>query len=278
MRRIIACVFCSVDGVVGEPAEWLDMSDDVAATVAARSASTDTILLGRATYEEFADAWPYRSGALADFMNGTHKLVVSTSLDDACWQNTELIDADASIGEQLASLQLAPGNDILVLGSTTLVQCLLGRAMIDELVLLVHPVIKGCGRRLFDEFADHVPMRQVNSVTFDSGLVSLSYEMNSQRPGSPNQHAPRLQTKAREDTIMQTTTNRTTRELDHRFNDGLDVKLLWNSLTDRISIAVEDERTGEFFELEVDPEDALSAFYHPYAYASRAGTDHALAA
>ena len=77
---------------------------------------------------------------------------------------------------------------------------------------------------------------------------------------------------------MQTTTARTTRELDHRVNDGLDVKLLWDSLTDRVSIAVEDERTGEFFELDVDPGDALIAFYHPYAYASRRWTDHALAA
>ena len=77
---------------------------------------------------------------------------------------------------------------------------------------------------------------------------------------------------------MQTTTNSTIRELDHRVSDGLDVTLLWNSLTDRVSVVVEDERTGEIFELDVDPEDALIAFYHPYAYASRGWTDHALAA
>jgi dihydrofolate reductase len=277
MRKIVACLFCSVDGVVGEPAEWLAMSDDLAASVAARSASTDTILLGRATYEQFASQWPCQSGAMADFMNRTRKLVVSTSLDDACWQDTDLIDADSSIGEQLARLQRAPGNDILVLGSATLVQCLLRRAMIDELVLLVHPVIKGRGRRLFDEFTDHVPMQQIKCVTFSSGLVSLSYEMNSRGPSSPNQRT-RPQTNAREDTIMHATTNRTTRELDHRVNDGLDVKLLWHSLTDRVSVAVEDQRTGEFFELDVDPEHALTAFYDPYAYANRGRTDHALAA
>jgi dihydrofolate reductase len=277
MRKIVACLFCSVDGVVGEPAEWLAMSDDLAATVAARSASTDTIWLGRATYEQFASEWPYRSGAMADFMNRTPKLVVSTSLDDACWKNTDLIDASASIGEELARLRRAPGKDILVLGSATLVQSLLRRAMIDELVLLVHPVIKGRGRRLYDELTDHVPMQQVGCVTFDGGVISLSYEMNSRGRSSPNRQTP-PNTKAREDTIMQTTTNRTTRELDHRVNDGLDVKLLWNSLTDRVSVAVEDERTGEFFEFDVDPEDALIAFYHPYAYVSRGWTDHALAA
>jgi dihydrofolate reductase len=191
MRKVVACLFCSLDGVVGEPVEWLAISDDLAATVAARSASTDTILLGRATYEQFAGEWPYRSGAMADFMNRTRKLVVSTSLDDACWQNTDLIDANVSIGEQLARLQRAPGNDILVLGSATLVQCLLRRAMIDELVLVVHPVIKGRGRRLFDECTDHVPMQQIKCVTFDSGLVSLSYEMNWRDPSSPNQQTRR---------------------------------------------------------------------------------------
>jgi hypothetical protein len=82
----------------------------------------------------------------------------------------------------------------------------------------------------------------------------------------------------REDTIMHTATNLTTRELDHRVTDGLDVKLLWNSLTDRVSVAVEDQRTGELFQFDVDPEDALIAFHHPYAYVSRLGTDHALAA
>jgi hypothetical protein len=150
--------------------------------------------------------------------------------------------------------------------------------MIDELVLLVHPVIKGRGRGLFDELTAHVPMKQINCVTFDSGLVSLSYEMNSRGPSSPNQQTPRPRIEAPEDTMMQTTTNPATRELNHRVNDGLDVKLLWDSLTDRVSVAVEDEQTGEFFEIDVAPEDALIAFYHPFAYASRGWTDHALAA
>jgi dihydrofolate reductase len=278
MRKIVACLFCSVDGVVGEPAEWLTMSDDLAASVAARSASTDTILLGRATYEQFAGQWPYRTGAMADFMNGTRKLVVTTSLHAARWQNADLIDANASIGEGLARLQRAPGNDILVLGSATLVQCLLRRGMIDELVLLVHPVIRGRGRRLFDEFTGQMPMEQIECVTFESGLVSISYEMNSRGASSPNQQTRRPQAKAREDTIMHATTSPTTRELDHRVNDGLEVKLLWNPVTDRVSVTLEDERTAEFFELDVDPEHALSAFYDPFEYANRAGNDRALAA
>ncbi len=278
MKRIVACVFCSVDGFVGEPAEWLAMSDDLTAAVAAQRASTDTILLGRATYEQFASEWPYRSGAMADFMNRTRKVVVSTSLDDAGWQNTDLIDPEASIGEELRRLQRAPGNEILVLGSATLVQCLLRESMIDELVLLVEPVIKGRGRRLFDEFTNHVPMRHISCVTFSSGAVSLNYEMNMRDPSGPNRQTRRHRTNAQEDTIVNTPNHRTTRELDHRVNDGLDVKLLWNSLTDRVSVAVQDERTGEFFEFGVDPGDALIAFNHPYAYASRPRTDHALAA
>ena len=78
---------------------------------------------------------------------------------------------------------------------------------------------------------------------------------------------------------MRTTTDPTIHELDQRINDGIEVRLLWNSLTNRVSVAVEDQRTGEFFELEVvDPEDALIAFYHPYAYASRGWLEHAFAA
>jgi hypothetical protein len=78
---------------------------------------------------------------------------------------------------------------------------------------------------------------------------------------------------------MRTTPDHPIHELDHRSSDGIDVRLLWNSLTNRVSVAVEDQRTGEFFELHVvDPDDALIAFYHPYAYASRDWFDDALAA
>ena len=77
---------------------------------------------------------------------------------------------------------------------------------------------------------------------------------------------------------MTTTTHPSIRELDHRVNDGIDVRLLWNSLTNRVSVAVADERTGEFFELEVDPDDARIAFEHPYAYSYRGWIDHVLAA
>ena len=77
---------------------------------------------------------------------------------------------------------------------------------------------------------------------------------------------------------MRTTPDPAIHELDQRSNDGIDVSLRWNSLTNRVSVAVEDQRTGEFFELDVvDPADALIAFYHPYAYASRSWLDHALA-
>jgi hypothetical protein len=72
-----------------------------------------------------------------------------------------------------------------------------------------------------------------------------------------------------EDMIMLTTTDSAVRELDHRASDGIDVRLLWNSRTNGVSIAVTDERTGEYFELDVDPEDAQVAFHHPYAYADR---------
>jgi NAD(P)-dependent dehydrogenase (short-subunit alcohol dehydrogenase family) len=81
-----------------------------------------------------------------------------------------------------------------------------------------------------------------------------------------------------EDTIMRTTPEIAIRELDHRRNDGIDVRLLWNPSMNRVTVALEDERAGESFELHVEPRDALAAFHHPYAYANSDHTNHALAA
>jgi dihydrofolate reductase len=277
MSQIVAYLIVAVDGVVGEPAEWMATSEAVGATIAARAASTDTVLLGRATYEVFAAEWPDRSGPIADFLNTTPKLVVSTSLEDVSWQHTSLIDGNALITDELARLRGAPGKDVLVLGSATLVQSLLRRRMIDQLILLVRPVIEGRGRRLFDELNDHVAMEPVELVTFDDGMVSLSYAMNSRRTGGPNQQTPRSHQAAQENTMMPTSPGPEVRELDRRVTDGIDVRLLWNSRTNDVSIAVLDERTGEYFELDVDPEDAQVAFQHPYGYSQRGWID-ALAA
>lgn len=277
MRKVVAYLFVTVDGVVGEPSEWLAMSEAVEATIAARAASTDTVLLGHATYEVFAAEWPKRSGPVADFLNTTPKLVVSTSLEDVSWQNASLVDGNALITETLARLRAAPGEDLLVLGSATLVQSLLRRQMIDRLILLVRPVVKGRGRRLFDQLKHDIPIESVECVTFDDGMVSLSYAMNSRPTGSPNPQTPRSHLAAQENTIMLTTPDPEIRELDHRVNDGIDVRLLWNSRTNAVSIAVLDERTGEYFELDVDPEDAQVAFHHPYGYSQRGWID-ALAA
>jgi hypothetical protein len=134
------------------------------------------------------------------------------------------------------------------------------------------------GRRPFDKLS-HAPTLKVKCVTLASGAVSLSYEMNLGRATGPNKQTRRPLMSTTEDTAMRTTPDPPTRELDHRYGDGIEVKLLWNSLTDRVSVTVEDERTGEFFELGVDPADALIAFEHPYAYASRGWwSDRALAA
>jgi dihydrofolate reductase len=217
LRKIVAFLFVSVDGVVGAPADWLAMSEDVAAMMVARTTSADTILLGRATYEEFATEWPQRSGPIADFFNTTRKLVVSTSLDEVSWENASLIDGNALIGDELARLRHAAGKDIVVLGSATLVQSLLRRAMIDELVLLLHPVIKGRGRRLFDELSEHAQMQKVECVTFDSGLVSLSYEMSPRRVTGHKHKSSRPHMRAPNDTTVHTTPDPSVRELDHPY-------------------------------------------------------------
>jgi dihydrofolate reductase len=113
---------------------------------------------------------------MADYMNDTPKLVVSTSLDAVGWRNSALIDGNGNLVEELTKLKRAPGKDILVTGSATLVQSLLRKGLLDELVLWVHPIVKGRGRRPFDDLRDQVPVKLVDSKTFSSGLVSLSYK------------------------------------------------------------------------------------------------------
>ena len=141
-------------------------------------AESDCMLLGRVTYEEFASYWPNQAsdgeaGELADFMNDTPKYVVSSTLDAADWKKTTLIDGNHAV-EELTSLKQQPGKDISITGSGTLVRTLLRDGLLDELRLLVHPIVVGHGKRLFDE-GDQVPLTLTDSKAFSTGVLSLTY-------------------------------------------------------------------------------------------------------
>jgi dihydrofolate reductase len=176
MRRITAGLFITVDGVVESPDQWQEgyFNEEMAQAVGAGMAASDTMLLGRRTYEEFAGYWPHNPGADgADYMNSTPKLVVSTTLDRLGWQPATLIRGN--LAEELTKMKQQPGKHIQVVGSPTLVGSLLTEGVLDELSLLVHPVMVGRGKRLFQDGDAKVPLRLADSKTFSTGVLWLTY-------------------------------------------------------------------------------------------------------
>jgi dihydrofolate reductase len=181
MRKIVAGLFISLDGVIEAPHEWHFpyFNDDMGEAVSAQMQKSDTMLLGRVTYEEFAGYWPNQSEEaveMAGYMNNTPKLVVSNSLKpaDITWQNTRLITGN--VVEQLTAIKAQPGKDISITGSATLVRSLLRDDLLDELQLLVHPVVVGRGKRLFVDDGMKKPLKLVNEKTFDNGVLHLTYQ------------------------------------------------------------------------------------------------------
>ncbi|GAA1547238.1 dihydrofolate reductase family protein [Dactylosporangium maewongense] len=173
MRKIVAGLHMSLDGVVESPERWsFDyFCDEVGQSIKDRRDATGTLLLGRQTYEEFAKIWPGQSGEIADFMNHTPKLVASTTLTSVDWAGSTLLEGD--VAAALTALKRQEGGNITVTGSATLVRSLLVAGVLDELHLLVCPIVLGAGKRLFD--GSRVPLRLAASETFPTGVVHLTY-------------------------------------------------------------------------------------------------------
>ena len=179
MRKVTAGLFVSLDGVTESPEKWQlpYFDDEMGEAVGAAMAAADAMLLGRVTYQEFASYWPGVSSEeqpFAGYMNDTPKYVASTTLEEPLgWNNSVLIKGD--VAEEIASLKRQPGNNIGITGSITLVQSLLREDLIDELGLMVHPVVVGGGKRLFGEGAGPKGLELVDSKTFATGVVYLTY-------------------------------------------------------------------------------------------------------
>ena len=176
MRKITAGLFMSLDGVVESPDKWHFpyFNDEMGEAVGGQMSESDTMLLGRQTYQEFAAYWPQQSSDVppADFMNGVPKLVVSTTLGpDLEWENSTLV-SDVS---ELAKYKEQDGKNISITGSPTLVRSLLAEGLLDELTLLVHPIVVGSGKRLFADTDAPIPLRLVDSATFATGVLKLTY-------------------------------------------------------------------------------------------------------
>lgn len=186
MRRIVVGMFISLDGVVEGPgpgdnfelAGWTMpyWDDAIGKFIADSSAASDALLLGRVTYQGFEAAFAAGTDGnpAAEMMNSIHKYVVSTTLQEAKWNNSTLIKGN--VVEEVAGLKQQPGKNINISGSGTLVQTLLQYDLIDELNLLVYPVVLGRGKRLFKD-GSNLTLKLTQTETFNSGVVLLTYQL-----------------------------------------------------------------------------------------------------
>jgi len=166
MRKVVASLFLSLDGVMEAPETWHFpyFNDEMGAAIGDAMASSGAFLLGRRTYEEWAAFWPAQradQNPMAEAINSMPKYVVSRALDEVGWQNSTLLNGD--LAEEVARLKQEPGKDISISGSATLVRSLLREGLLDELRLMVHPVVVGRGRRLFEDGSGETPLELVDS-------------------------------------------------------------------------------------------------------------------
>jgi dihydrofolate reductase len=181
MRKIIAGLFISLDGVVEAPDQWHFpyFNEEMGAAVGATLGTADTVLFGRRTYDSFAGAWPEREAAggedaeFAKLLGDARKIVVSNQPLEFTWRNSEQLEGD--LVEAVTALKSEPGGNIALSGSVSVVRQLLAAGLLDELHLLVHPIAVRKGMRLFDEGESPIPLRLLSSETFTTGVLNLVY-------------------------------------------------------------------------------------------------------
>jgi dihydrofolate reductase len=185
MARVIVTEFVTLDGVFEDPGGseafdrggWafkFERGEDGDKFKLDETMNSEALLLGRRTFEEFAKHWPSRDGEFADKFNGSTKYVVTTTLTDpeSVWSNSQVVSLD-----EVARLREGDGGDLVVHGSGTLVRALLENGLVDELRLMVFPVVLGAGKHLLDELAASQALRLVESRPVGpDGVVILIYE------------------------------------------------------------------------------------------------------
>lgn len=187
LRKVVACVNVSLDGVMQAPGRadedrrngfphggWA-ASYAAMAHVGEVFGAADALLLGRRTYEDFYSVWPKRTDSpFTPWLNAIRKYVVTRTLTEPLpWQNSALLNGDAPVAVQ--ALKTEPGKNILILGSGLLIRSLLGTPAIDELLLLIHPLMLGSGTRLFPEDGTRVPLSLASSTATPTGVVVVTY-------------------------------------------------------------------------------------------------------
>ena len=184
MGKIVVTEFSSLDGVMQAPGGeefkypgWsfeFDRGEDGDKFKLDETMATDALLLGRRTYESFAGAWPEREGEFAEKLNAMPKYLVSSTITDPDWNNTKVLEGD--LIEAVRKLREEVDGVIQVPGSHQLVQALVENDLVDQVNLMIFPVVLGTGKRVFGEYSDKKTMRLVESKTVGEGIVVLVYE------------------------------------------------------------------------------------------------------
>lgn len=176
MRKLVESTFVTLDGVISNPQEWGPpyWDDEHASYARELLFAADALLLGRATYEGFTQAWPSRRGEYADRINDLPKYVASNTLKEATW-NATILEGD--VAREVAKLKLEEGENILKFGTGALDRTLMAHDLIDEFHLWLFPVAAGSGQRLFDGI-ETTHLKLVNMTTLSTGIVIATYTPN----------------------------------------------------------------------------------------------------
>jgi dihydrofolate reductase len=191
MRKVVVFMNLTLDGVMQAPARpdedrrggfehggWAGpyAGPEMGQAAAESGATTDGILLGRRTYEDFYAVWPHRTdNPYTEVLNNTQKYVASRTLQEPLpWINSTLLKGDAV--DAVGRLKKQPGKDIVVLGSGELVQSLMRGRLVDQYVLLIHPLILGSGRRLFNDGGLREALKLVDTKTTSTGVMIAAYQ------------------------------------------------------------------------------------------------------
>jgi dihydrofolate reductase len=184
MGRIVVTEFVSLDGVIEDPGGSEDFKyggwsfefsrgDEGNNFKLEETRNSEALLLGRVTYEGFAQAWPSREGEFADKFNSMPKYVVSSTLKDPEWNNSTVLTGD--VVQEVSKLRQESGGDVVVHGSAQLVNTLIENDLVDELRLMVFPVVLGAGKRLFGETTDKKALSLADTKTVGDGVAILTY-------------------------------------------------------------------------------------------------------
>lgn len=183
-RRLVVTENITLDGVVENDGSWFDPTDDseqgrqLAAVTQQHAAASDAFLVGRVTFEEMRDFWPRQTAdqtGVTDHLNRVEKYVVSGSIDDPGWDGTIILRGGDELETEIRDLKSREGLDIVLTGSISLAQQLLGLGMVDELRLFLYPVVVGGGRRLFSTELEMRDLALVEDRSFQAGVVLLRY-------------------------------------------------------------------------------------------------------